>query len=350
MKGFALEKWRSTYIREELLHNGFGSDPSGLIDLVVEEVAYAVFAPVHEGKRPTYGALVAQTTDDLAHSVKDEFDGDFSNCGIESRYCADGISGFFLRGKRGCKLLVCGKGVAFRDEAALFLLRDKVLFAKLRRSPQKMPTQGERDLVLVHRGENDTVTVMHWDGITQFSKGLWSFKSYQYNLCLEETMAARSPGFSEERQDVLRSILSMCVNILSPAGCGATIVMRLNDDEAFNNLLNLQNAIIGTPQIQIRYLNYQYALAHILKQCDGAAIISESGDLEHVGIWLAPEDRLLRSIKSQGGSRQLTAQATSMKIDSPILTVSSDGPVRAFHRGDMICNSSSSGPPRVLDA
>ena len=150
----------------------------------------------------------------------------------------------------------------------------------------------------------------------------------------------RVPGLSENMQSTLRYLLRLCVHILSPLHCGATIIAALDDDDDLDGCLNHENAIRLAPGITVAKRSQHQMIAHLLHQIDGAALLNERGELNEVGVWLVPEQTYLRNAASLGGSRQLTAQAVSAVVPSPILTVSTDGPVRVFHRGDVIADFS----------
>jgi len=103
--------------------------------------------------------------------------------------------------------------------------------------------------------------------------------------------------------------------------------------------LSSHNSVVSPVELTVRRKSHHGPIAHVLGQVDGAALIGESGVLMSVGHWLTPREEDVKQRPSLGGSRQLTASATSKLIRSPIITVSSDGPVRVFHRGDVIATT-----------
>ncbi len=341
MKAFILEAWRKDYISAELSQNGFRNDPSRLFDIVVDEVAYAIFAPVHEQQQATYGVFIAKATTDWASHLQEEFNGELNECSELTRYCADGIYSYILRSGTEFKTIRCGKDRSFRTQARLFILRDNIMNSEGVAPWNTSPPCGERDLIVVRRDERGTVTIIHWDGVTRCHNGRWSFTPHQYRLFLEEHISSSVSNFDTKKKNVLRSILGMCLNILSPGGIGATIIMHLDNDTNLFTHLSDMNSIKEVPAFEVRTLSYQFSIAHVLSQCDGAAIISDTGVFRQVGLWLTPSAEHLLAVQSAGGTRQLTAHALSKVIDSPIITVSSDGPVRAYYKGAIMFDTSS---------
>lgn len=347
MKAFALEPWRRDYIASELLQNGFFNDPSSLCNIVVDEVGYALFSPPHEKQHATYGAFIAKAVTDWDAPLRDEFNGEFTDCSEMSRYCADGIHSYIVRSASEFRILRCGKDLSFRTQARLFLLRDHLILSGGSSPANTSPILGERDLIIVRRDELGDVTVIHWNGITRCTNGRWAFTPNQYNLLLEENIVIRGGIFNKRQVSVLRYILNMCLNILSPAGYGATIVMHLESDTHLLTNVSNKNALHNVPPFEVCTLGYQFSIAHILSQCDGAAIISDKGVFKQAGLWLTPRADLLFELRSTGGSRQLTARAISSVIESPIITVSCDGPVRAYYKGEIMFDTSSQIIPKL---
>ncbi|MBM4111560.1 MAG: hypothetical protein FJ254_09445 [Phycisphaerae bacterium] len=331
---------RLDYVKRELLANGFGADPGSLLDRVALELSYALFAPVHEQHQPCYGAIVTDQWSHHANCIPDYLSHGSIDGGAYERLLADGTNGFLV-----CERVAEPKAIwmphsALLGEAALFSLRDEILFGQAGRSPHSHPAG--TDLVLVQRLADGSVTVLHWDGVTSVRNGQWSHRHYQYRYKVEETLESRVGHLSDDMKQTIRSLLRICLHVLSPAGCGATIVAALDGDQELAGCLNCANALPALSGLTVRNKRHHRTLAHLLDQIDGAAVVAEAGDLKCVGAWLKPKDR--RDSVSLGGSRQLTAQSTSASVASPILTVSADGPVRVFHRGELIADFSKPPP------
>lgn len=253
---------------------------------------------------------------------------------------ADGTGGFLVceRDQDPCVVWVSRSGIV--GEAALLALREDVLFHQPGRSPHDDPTG--TDLVLVQRLGDGAITILHWDGITTCVDGQWSYRNYQYRYRVEEVLAERIGGLADDARQTIRSLLRICLHVLSPIGCGATIIMSLDDDVDLPKRLNCKNAMPSLNGLTVHNRSYHRVLAHLLSQFDGAAIIGEDGRLRQVKTWLKHKGR--RDAASPGGMRQLSAQNASIAIKSPIFTVSADGPVRVYHAGEVLADFSQ--PPQ----
>ena len=333
--------YRLEYVRSELRANNFRIGDSALFERVALEVAYAIWSPVHENAQPTYGAIVTNLWAEHHSSIPKSYSGQSIHCddSHSGRTFADGIGSFFVCDHSRHYLWVPTL-LSFSDEASLFSLRDEVLFKSKNQIAHSTPTGS--DFIIIQRTTDGNVMIMHWDGIILVRNGAWSSRTYQYKLGVEENLANLDRSVSEKMQDTLRSVLSICLHVLSPRRWGTTIIVALDDDEsALSTCLSNHNAIVSPIILTVRRKAHQGPIAHVLSQIDGAAFISESGELRSVGHWLTPRDDDVRERASLGGSRQLTAQATSKLIRSPIITVSADGPVRVFHRGKEIATTNS---------
>lgn len=332
-------KFRLDYVRRELRANGFLTDPASLLNLVVAEVAYAMWPPLHEDTQPSYGVVITDVWEEHFKRIPEVYRGTSLPCkdGEKGRTYADGETSFFVR-HNGEDQLWVPTLISFSDEASLFSLRDEVLFKARNENFVSKPLKGT-DFIIVQRARNGVVMVMHWGGIILMRDGAWSSRTYQYSLNVEEELARREKTMSDTMEQTIRSLLSICLHVLSPRRCGATIVAHFDEDQGLSSCLNTGNCFKSPFPMTVQEKKFHDPIAHVLAQVDGAAIISESGCLESLNNWLTPRDDNIKKVFSLGGSRQLTARATSMQIRSPVFTVSSDGPVRVFHNGDVIADT-----------
>lgn len=74
-----------------------------------------------------------------------------------------------------------------------------------------------------------------------------------------------------------------------------------------------------------------------MRQHDGCALINQDGYLTHAKVWLRPTGSAGRM--SPGGARQPSALEMSSLIRGVIVTVSADGPVRAYHNGEFVLST-----------
>lgn len=329
--------FRQQYVKSELNANGFQADPANLVDQVAEEAAYALWPPVHENLQPSYGAIVTDQWELYFSRIDRPYGGHFQRCNSKElgRTLADGVTSFYVRDGHG-EYLWTPEVLAFGDESALFSLRDSVLFKNAKEKPHD-PPKGS-DFIIIQRSKDGSVTIMHWDGVIVAKNGFWYSKKYQYSLRVEEQIEDLDGDLSAGIKDTLRSVLSICLHQLSPRGCGATIVI-MRGDEGLKKAANFANAIRVTLGLTVREKSHHEMITHALSQVDGATLISEQGLVRALGVWLTPTKKDLRGIKSIGGTRQLTAAATSRTTHCPIITVSCDGPVRVYYRGNIIANT-----------
>lgn len=331
-------QFRLDYVRYELQANGFRVTDPDLFERVIIEVAYALWPPVHEDVQPSYGAIITDLWNERYLAIPETYQGESIHCDNDhkGRVFADGVGSFFVCESRQYHLWV-PKLKSFSDEASLFSLRDEVLFKSRNKVGHAKPPG--TDFVIVQRTHDGIVMVMHWDGIISMRHSAWSSRTYQYSLRAEETLATRDESVSEAMESTLRSVLSICLHVLSPKRCGATIVTAFKDDSMLMTCLSSHNSLESPVELTVRKKSHHGPIAHVLGQRDGAALIGESGVLMSVGHWLTAHEEDLRQTPSLGGCRQLTASETSKRIRSPIITVSSDGPVRVFHRGEVIATT-----------
>jgi len=157
-------RYRHDYVRREIRMHGFRSDSANLIDRIVREVTYAIWPALHEDAHPSYGAVVTNHWPKQFPHIPSAYSGSYYPCpnSIASRKFADGVTSFFVSGKRRNYLWI-PKVITFSDEPSLFTVRDTVLFKGPRRSPE-FASDG-KDFVFVQRSASGAVLVMHWDGI-----------------------------------------------------------------------------------------------------------------------------------------------------------------------------------------
>jgi len=316
--------------------HGLRIDPASLRDQLVEEVYHALWAPAHEGRQSSYGAIITDHWD-IQHNYLEEYvNGECLSCDCnDGRFYANGISSFFVSNKRARPLIWCARQFSFTDEASVFSLRDEVLFGRPGVRPHDAPSN--RDFIILKRFVDGTLLIMHWAGITSFKNGNWNFKPYQYALRVEETLRERRAEITQDMEETLRRLMRLCLHVLSPAGCGATLIAHLAHDEPLDDLLDRDTSCKSLQGITLTHRWQHDAIAHRLKRVDGAVIVDEVGRLKEIGVFF----RMPRGNLGIGrrGARWRSAISMSKAIQSPVVMVSSDGPVFVFYKGEEIVSS-----------
>ena len=102
-------------------------------------------------------------------------------------------------------------------------------------------------------------------------------------------------------------------------------------------------------------------LASLMEQIDGCVLINRDGRVQKAKVWLTikPEEVAAAPEVDQstgapqravGGSRQLSARRASAEIDGVVVTVSADGPVRAYHKGGWVLSTVGHEAAQLEDA
>lgn len=320
--------------------------PAALRKAVVEELTWAIEPPLHEGTLQPYGAIITSSHESLKIRVQDAYQSREHSLldHLVLRSSADGVRSFYCRylpqNGEERKSLWISEALAFSSEDALFSLRDEAVFKQPGIPPHK--SNPVNDLMIVQRNSFGEVRLLSTSGILLITQGHWSVRKYQYALELEEFVTKSSlvgEGDKETLERVYRSIARLAVHILGAQGIGATLLVESRESEFKDN----REVLNSTRSLDVRGLHLsiltradQTVIAHILAHNDGAAVFSYGGKLLSVRNWLTASYESADVTSNPGGTRQLSATSASRHTSLPIVTVSSDGPVRAFYRGEMV--------------
>lgn len=322
--------------------------PTQLLQAVVEEMAYAIEPPIHEGLQPSFGAVITNDLSLLHPGLIEKYRGrTFELTSISEMRCiADGVRCFYCRHVSATdsdkSLVWVSESISFMSEVALFSLRDEAVFGAPRVSPHKQRPP-EKDLLLVQRNRSGEVTLLCTSGIISIKDGQWTKRIYQYQLGLEEYCAHSAVEASDHHSELVRtyrSLARLALHILGARRIGATLIIESSPGKLSVDGLNL----IGTDKaihvneagLTLREKGHQTLMAHLLEHNDGAAIFSQRGNLISVRNWLNIQFTEDDIKANPGGTRQLSALVASKKLRLPVITVSSDGPVRAFYKGALV--------------
>jgi hypothetical protein len=321
--------------------------PQQLRDAVIRELSYAIEPPLHEGALPSFGAIITASRKPLVDMVEEAYRG--RECRLDTddvmRRAADGVRCFY------CHYVVDGRTVrcslwisdvtAFASEVALFSLRDEAVFKSTGHPPHR--PNPPNDVMVVQRNSSGEVRLLSCSGILSISQGQWRRRDYQYSLKLEEFCTASEKIDADKKiklEKVYRSMARLAVHILGAQKIGATLIVENDPGELSRSderIIESERSLdVSKVALEITKKTDQTIIAHLLAHNDGAAIFSSDGLLLSVKNWLTAKPSLEDSIQNPGGTRQLSAMCASRHMTLPVITVSSDGPVRAFFQGVLV--------------
>lgn len=288
--------------------------PGGQI--LLAEIDYARFPPVHEGEFPTYGAILlgsgSPTPEDLGavlHPVPPKAEG-------VMRLMADGRQGFFLHRRGRTALMVLP--TPHDREGELVRLRDQF---------------GARRFTAVHRAPTGVVRVLGRSGLAVWDGGHWWEKPYAgaYARALLRAVPDATPAAAE-------AILEFCVHSMSPSPAGATLVWALHAD------LVTRAAAAGArwvPGVSLEDRTNHGPLRQLLSQSDGAALLSPGAEVIEVGYYLraSAEAYAAAGVDPDRGTRHASASRFSFdRTDAVVFVVSQDGPVTVYFKGAVVAS------------
>ena len=311
-------------LSEELTDEGFVLDgPTGWRSLVLPELDYALRPAIHEGRIPSYGAIVAPDVPSAGWDAPSHLHIDHRPVERGSlkgaRRFADGISSW----------------VVVRPDGD----HELVVFDR--------PAGSERDMVILSEATGATLVQRHPSGVVRLvgtfgvlrHDGLTWHHEPPVNAWIDAVTACRD---DEQERDVLETMLEFAVHDLGARGTGSTLVHRSVDGPlpaAF------QLRLPTPPPLDIARPADLAPLRHVLGQVDGAAIFDRTGILRHLGVRLVPSPRAEAEVEAYRGMRHTSSRRYS--FDDPtatVIVVSEDGPVTVLRSGLVLGSSQGSGP------
>lgn len=288
---------------------------------VLEELTYALRPPVHEGRVPTYGAIVGATADPEdwveGTGLSVHYKMARSLTSAATRRFADGISSWVLR----------GQGPAEDDDTTELLVFDR-------------PAASERDLVVIAETAGAIVVQRHPSGVVRlvgpFGVARSTAGGWQHQPPVERWLDAVQGCQTGERQVVLKRLLRFAVHDLGSRRIGALLVYHLGTPDPARYELRLPDP----PALNVQQPVNLAPLQHVLGQLDGATLFDEGGTLRALGARLVPSRAAEEAVAPIGGTRHTNARRYSH--DEPqalVITVSEDGPVTVFRAGEILGRS-----------
>lgn len=280
---------------------------------LLEEIAYARHPPIHEGRAPRFGAIVA-SGDSIAHRdlgipalVESADDAELAVV----RRLADGRTSFVGRLPSAIELVCFDRTIEHEANA--------------------VDVACDAGVAIVQARPGGGVRVFTPDGVVSWDGYHWSAKPLAAHLTA--ALLAVEPGLDNE---VLHGLCSLAVHWLSAGRVGGLLVWQIDRKRAMPGHVGL-GASRPVPALSLTQRHHFAAILNVLAQTDRAAVVTADGRLERIGVALRPSDEAVAAVAAHRGTRHTSARRFSYDEPSTIvLAVSSAGPVTVFRGGDII--------------
>jgi DisA bacterial checkpoint controller nucleotide-binding len=336
---------RKTYLRAELANFGIDIRDPSLLEALVDELYYCLYSEAHENKIANYGAIVTRraiTEYDIGSTASRYDLGTLET----NRLAADGVSSFLWLQIEDTPRNHRPRLVSFReprivDELQAFTMRDLA-------TRQPGATTAAQDFFIIRR-TNRATSLLTPQGIVHLQQNVWSVHPYQYDFALDAIVDRK--WHNDTLTDLSRKIARLAVHLLSPKHIGGTLILLVDDKTREPDIFDFGTAISFPADddnpFTLGQSQCHRLLASIMEQVDGCVLIRRDGTVSKAKVWLTispDEESAVPSTSAEGkrtvgGSRQLSARRASRFIVGVVVTVSSDGPVRAYLDGDLILST-----------
>jgi len=279
--------------------------------LVLEELDYARRAPMFEGRRPIFGALVVDDPEVLHRWGDASVELLDATCELDdARTYSDGRSTYLVRSARdpeGTTIACFDRALQY--EADLVQLQEATGALII----QRTPVLGVSRLFL-----DDSV--VGWNGRS------WASRATARTLF--PAVERHVPGLARE---VVEGVVSLAIHWLAPARAGATLVVH--DPDADQDRLDMASAVPG-PGLNVTNRRHYPPLLSALQQRDLATLVDPDGEVRAVGVALRASRAALEAVANDQGMRHRSAQRWSFDHpESLVVVVSADGPVSVYIAG-----------------
>lgn len=280
----------------------------GVDGVLLTELAHASRRQMHEGALPGYGAIV-QSLEAAARTGVTAARTEFEDP-ERLRQLSDGRTSFVER---------------VGDDVCLWLAPREITEVELVRICH------ERDARAVRLDTDGGLHVITPDRIWSRFRSHWRPRptAASYHRRLLE-LGLDPPGDPE----VLRGLLDLAVHVLGPRDVGATLVW-LPDWNRRGCEASLPTGG-STPLLPLTDRTLDGALTNLLRQHDGAALVSPEGALWWVGAELVAPPGLDMPPVVGGMRHRSSARFSHLRRDSWVIVVSHDGPVSVFVGGEEV--------------
>jgi DisA bacterial checkpoint controller nucleotide-binding len=288
-----------------------------LLVRILDELDYARRPPVHETRRPQYGAIVLPPSRSLlvGGDLVELHDLDGYDPG-RARSFADGRSTF----------LVHLDGATDATRLALAHFRRSVsLEADL------VEIQEATDAYIVQRSLLGRPRLFMPKAVVDWNGREWTTRPNASALLEPLSRMVTAASY-----DVIRGLLELCVHWLSPGRVGATLVLRLDGDEPSQDPAYGFDAATSfpSPHLTVRARHHFSALYTAMGQTDLATLVDADGSVRYFGVGLNVSPRADLLVSDPRGMRHRSARRfTFDHPDTLTFVVSEDGPVTVFSDG-----------------
>jgi hypothetical protein len=305
-------------LTEEMAEAGLCLDGSEVWhEATVAELAYAMRPIVHERRIPSFGAIVAPTTDPAGWREETQLTITRRTVGdrpsVSARRYADGVSSWLMRHVGG------------GDEWAVF----------------DRPAGSERDLVVLAEVLGATLVQRHPAGIVRLVGGFgvfrWDGIDWHHEPLVSTWIDSVGACDAHGDREVLETLLEFAVHDLGSRGIGSTLVYQPNLDLD----ASFDRSLPPPPPLHLQRPADLAPLRHVLAQVDGASLFSTDGTLLEIGVRLVPSAAAEAGVDGYRGTRHTSGRRYS--FDDPgatVIVVSEDGPVTAMRAGRLVAASS----------
>ena len=291
--------------------------------LALEALDYARRPEVFEQRVPSFGAIVAPTTDSSTWSAGTALDIDLRPVDgpwlKAARLFADGLSSWVVLDPGGY------------PTGAVF----------------DRPAGSERDLVIVSEVMGATVIQRHPNGTVRVvgASGVhrWDGRSWHHEPPLAswiDALVAACGGM--DRGEIVELLLAFAVHDLGARHVGATLIYRADETAT----ARLEARIKRVPLLRLTHPPDLAPLRHALAQIDGATLFDADGVMVQVGVRLVPSPTAEAEVDALRGTRHTAARRYSH--DDPaatVIVVSETGTVTVLRGGNILGVSPTRAPP-----
>lgn len=257
----------------------------------LEELAYARYIAPHEGRRPSYGAVVAPPS--MATRAGTALPPPPSPAAFVdnrvpldvARRFADGRRAFVGRGVDGSHALIVDAAWDGTERALT-------------------PYIFDTGCIIIQRLAMGRTRLFYERQIYNYDDGLWLIRPTAASL-----FEAVSGCVGVDQHDVARALLDLCVHSLSPAGAGATLVWFPNGlrDDLMDEVAGLDlSAAFAPPALSALQSDHWPSIVHGLSQLDRAVIVDSRGDIVQLNVTLR-DDPATSTLQFAGGTRHNSA-------------------------------------------
>lgn len=351
----AIDSARRAHLWRELHAAGLSLQSPSLRKAVLDEVMYCLYSAPHEGKVANYGCILTRRPISQYDAGSTPTQHDLGSLET-NRLAADGITSFVWRhvqdgdAKPAPSRLLTFREPKMVDELQAFGARDS--------ATERVRLPRSEDYIIVQR-RNGGVSILGPSRVLQLQQNQWHARPYQYDFPLDVVVSHlwHNPAFT----DAARRASQLALHALSPTGIGGTLVLlhefpaHAKDVFDFDKAIELPDS--ESDQLTLLKREGIRLLVSLMAQLDGCVLVRADGCVTHLSVWLMilPEDEIRTNPASPvkravGGSRQLSARRASKAVDGVLVTISADGPVRAYIDGVLYLSTNKSeqeGPANV---